>query len=52
MEKGQTIGYLTDLLGEPVSQALSPEAGVVLFIVTSLAMNANDPLVGIGTGSR
>ncbi len=52
VEKGQTIGYLTDLLGEPVSQALSPEAGVVLFIVTSLAMNANDPLVGIGTGSR
>ncbi len=45
---GQALGTVTDLLGETLQQARSTVDGTVLFAVTSLAINAGDPLVGIG----
>ena len=46
---GQDLGVVTDLLGEVRQRAVSPQDGVVLFAVSSLAMNAGDPLVGVGS---
>lgn len=45
---GQELGVVSDLLGEPLQRAVAPIDGIVLFAVSSLAMNAGDPLVGIG----
>jgi len=45
---GQEVGVVSDLLDVPVRRVASPIDGVVLFAVSSLAMNAGDPLVGIG----
>ena len=45
---GQELGVVSDLLGAPLQRAVAPIDGIVLFAVSSLAMNAGDPLVGIG----
>ncbi len=45
--EGQVIGQLNSLLGEPLQQAVSPIEGVILFSVSSLAINNDDPLFGI-----
>jgi predicted deacylase len=42
------IGVIKDYWGEPIVEVRAPAGGVVLFVVTSLAINPNDPLVGIG----
>jgi predicted deacylase len=42
------VGTIKDYWGEPVVDVRAPAGGVVLFIVTSLAINPTDPLVGIG----
>ncbi len=49
---GQTLGRLTDAFGQVLAEMTSPASGTVLFAVTSLAMNAGDPLYGIGTLSQ
>ncbi len=46
--KGQLVGEVKSFLGETLQQAVSPIEGIVLFSVSSLAMNADDPLLGIG----
>ncbi|MFZ1793202.1 MAG: succinylglutamate desuccinylase/aspartoacylase family protein [Anaerolineae bacterium] len=48
VKKGQKLGYVTDYLGNLVQEAISPCDGVVLFLVTTLAMNNNDPLLAVG----
>ena len=48
LSKGQRIGYIKDFKGQMVYEALSPVDGKLLFAVTSLAINSDDPLVGIG----
>jgi predicted deacylase len=45
---GQNLGHVADFLGRPVQQAIAPHDGVVMFLVTTLAMNANDPLLAVG----
>jgi predicted deacylase len=42
------VGVIKDYWGEPIVEVRAPAGGVVLFIVTSLAINPTDPLVGIG----
>ncbi len=44
---GQKIGYVTDYLGNEVQSANAPCDGVVLFLVTTLAMNQGDPLLAV-----
>ena len=46
--QGQMLGELCDYFGETLAQVASPRDGVVLYRVTSLAVDAGDPLVGIG----
>lgn len=48
VEVGQEIGVLRDFAGGALHTAAAPESGAVLFVVSSLAMNAGDPLAGIG----
>jgi predicted deacylase len=45
---GQVLGTIQDWEGRVLQTAASPEAGVVLFIVTSLAIHVGDPLFAVG----
>jgi predicted deacylase len=45
---GQTVGVVKDYWGETLAEPKAPAGGVVLFVVTSLAINPTDPLAGIG----
>ncbi|MEX2502594.1 MAG: succinylglutamate desuccinylase/aspartoacylase family protein [Trueperaceae bacterium] len=45
---GQEVGTVHDLHGAVLQRATSPQDGVVLFAVESLAIGVDDPLVGIG----
>jgi predicted deacylase len=45
---GQPIAEFTDLFGEKIGELNSPATGPVLFLVTSPAINKNDPLMAIG----
>ena len=48
VQTGQVLGTVTDLLDNVVQEARSQVDGTVLFTVTSLAINRDDPLVGVG----
>lgn len=48
VSRGQKIGVLRDLSGRDLQTFHAPQGGTVLFIVTGLAMNEGDPLIGIG----
>ncbi|TLS36264.1 M14 family metallopeptidase [Pseudalkalibacillus caeni] len=45
---GDLLGKLTDEFGETVKEIHSNTNGTVLFLVTSLAINPNDPLLAVG----
>jgi len=46
--QGQPLGRVADFLGRTVEPLVAPADGVVLFLVTTLAMNSGDPLLAIG----
>ena len=46
--EGQSIGALRDIFGETVQELRAPAGGLVLFLVTALAVKKGDPLIGIG----
>jgi len=48
VKAGQNLGSVKDYEGRVLQTALSPADGVVLFIVTSLAINQADPLLAVG----
>ena len=48
VKAGQNLGYVMDCEGRVLQIAVSPADGRVLFIVTSLAINATDPLLAVG----
>lgn len=48
MSEGQTLGRITDYLGNLLQEVRAPATGRVLFVVTTLAMNDNDPLLAVG----
>jgi len=48
VKKGQDLGSVKDWEGRVLQTASSPADGRVLFIVTSLAINNNDPLLAVG----
>ncbi|MGH2465998.1 MAG: succinylglutamate desuccinylase/aspartoacylase family protein, partial [Candidatus Limnocylindrales bacterium] len=45
---GAHLGDVRDAFGRVLLSVEAPIGGVVLFLVTSLAMNAGDPLLAIG----
>src|SRR6266508_989255 len=48
VRQGQPLGELRDYFGDTLAQISAPLGGVVLYRVTSLAVDPGDPLVGIG----
>ncbi|HEX9441441.1 MAG TPA: succinylglutamate desuccinylase/aspartoacylase family protein [Roseiflexaceae bacterium] len=48
VSRGQPVGELRDYFGEQLARVVAPSDGVVLFRVTSLAVDAGDPLLAIG----
>lgn len=48
VSQGQPLGELRDYFGDTLAQITAPFAGIVLYRVTSLAVDPGDPLVGIG----
>jgi predicted deacylase len=46
--KGEKIGEIKDYFGKQLSTYHAPEAGRILYLVTSLAIMEGDPLVAIG----
>jgi predicted deacylase len=45
---GQNLGLVKDCEGHVLQTAISPADGIVLFIVSSLAINRTDPLLAVG----
>jgi uncharacterized protein len=48
VKAGQRLGAVKDCEGHVLQTALSPADGVILFLVTSLAINRTDPLLAVG----
>ena len=48
VREGQLVGELRTIFGDPLQEIRAPAGGVVVFLVTSLAVKAGDPLLGIG----
>ncbi len=48
VKAGQNLGCVKNYEGDILQNALSPADGVVLFLVTSLAINQTDPLLAVG----
>ncbi len=48
VEKGDVLGEMVDLLGEPLGDVVSPATGLVLFIVTSPAIKKDGLLLAVG----
>jgi hypothetical protein len=48
VQEGDLIAEFTDLFGDKIGDLRSPATGPVLFLVTSPAINKNDPLMAIG----
>lgn len=46
---GQEVGELRDLFGELIERLQAPASGPVLFLVTSLAVPKDGPLLGVAT---
>jgi uncharacterized protein len=44
---GTVVGQVQDAFGQVIEQPAAPIDGVVIFLVTSLAMNAGDPLLAL-----
>jgi predicted deacylase len=48
VKAGQNLGCVKDCEGRVLQTAISPADGIVLFIVSSLAINQADPLLAVG----
>jgi predicted deacylase len=48
VKAGQNLGCVKDYEGRVLQTAVSPADGVVLFLVSSLAINKSDPLLAVG----
>jgi predicted deacylase len=46
--EGECIGRIADEFGETLKEYFAGTSGVILFLVTSLAINVKDPLLAIG----
>ena len=51
VKKGQKLGEIRDYFGNMKAAYFSDSDGVVLYLVTSLAIMANDPLAAIGVSA-
>lgn len=51
VKKGQKIGEIRDYFGNMKAEYFTDSDGVVLYLVSSLAITANDPLAAVGVSS-
>lgn len=51
VNKGQKLGEIRDYFGNALKEYHSESDGVVLYLVTSLAITSNDPLAAIGVSA-
>ena len=47
VEEGRVLGEVKDFFGETLLVVTAPVTGMVFFLVTALAVNAGDPLMGL-----
>jgi predicted deacylase len=52
VKKGQKLGEIRDFFGTVKAEYFSDSDGIVLYLVTSLAILTNDPLCAIGVSSK
>ncbi|MGA9921681.1 MAG: succinylglutamate desuccinylase/aspartoacylase family protein [Candidatus Dormiibacterota bacterium] len=50
--EGQLVGELRTLYGDTISELRAVAGGIVVFLVTSLAVKEGDPLMGIGVPEK
>lgn len=48
VKEGDLLGQVKDVFGETITEVYAQVNGVVLFLVTSLAINVDDPLLALG----
>ncbi len=48
LEKGDKLGEIRDFFGNTLSEYYAEEDGIVLYVVTSLAITVGDPLIALG----
>jgi predicted deacylase len=48
VQEGQDVGAVMDYAGNVLQPAVAPASGPVLFLVTSLAINKDDPFLAVG----
>ncbi|MEQ8425207.1 MAG: hypothetical protein RIA63_10895, partial [Cyclobacteriaceae bacterium] len=48
VKKGEKLGEIRDFFGKVLSEYKAEEDGVLLYLVTSLAITEGDPLTAIG----
>lgn len=51
VKKGQKLGEIRDYFGNMKAEYFTDSDGVVLYLVTSLAITANDPLAAVGVSA-
>jgi predicted deacylase len=51
VEKGQVVGEFRDWFGDHLATVESPAKGVILFLVTSPAINRGDPVLSVGVSA-
>ncbi len=51
VEKGQVVGEFRDWFGDHLARVESPAKGVILFLVTSPAINRGDPILSVGVST-
>src|SRR3954470_558592 len=52
VQKGATVGYVTDYLGRPLADAIAPDSGIVLFIRAVPSMTKGETIANIGVPAR
>ena len=48
VQKGELLGFLTDLFGNVIQKAISPHDGIVMYIIATPPMSKGEPMVKIG----
>ena len=52
VRKGQKVGEVRDILGQPLQEIFSPADGVVVYLIVSLAVKGGEPLLSIGLSQK
>jgi predicted deacylase len=52
VKKGQKLGEIRDFFGTVKAEYFADSDGIVLYLVTSLAILTNDPLCAIGVSAK